>query len=220
MGFRTIHLKLHNPGKAKQSVIETSFLNYNNAFDYLLQKAHADIDRIENGYRTKKGTYSTLALSKWVDKDLSKEINRFDIQPFKDSLKLDLGMALANYFVQKKSNPEIPFPHSHGKSRPIYFCRYDTKRSFCLLYDNENDKYFVKLFLMNTKGAKLRSNTTINRELTYIFKNHDTVKPLKKETFIIMPLSFGKWQEEMLKKAIDNPGILRTKKPTFERRFI
>lgn len=217
MGLRTINLKLHNPSTLKREIIDTAFINYNNAFNYLLKKAFENIDQIKNNYKSSKGTYSTLSLSKWIDKELSAEINQFDIQPFKDSLKLDIGMTLASYFVQKELNPDMLFPSfklggvtKQDKLRPIYFCRYDTKRSFCFLYDSNNDKFFAKLFLMNSKNAKKRTNLTITRKLKYISKSEEEVKCLKKETFIIVPLSFGKWHENMLKQAIDKPEILRT----------
>lgn len=217
MGLRTIHLKLHKPGAAKRNIINNAFLNYNNAYNYLLGKAYSEIDIIEGQCRSKKGTYSTLGLSKWIDSDLSAEINRFDIQPFKDSLKLDFGMTLASYFVQKKNNPQMPYPGFKNepvtlgeKLRPIYFCRYDTKRCFCLLYDAVNQKFFAKLFLMNTRNGKERYSYEFNRELNYISKKPEKAKALKKETFIIVPLSFGKWQLDFLMQAVEKPEILRT----------
>jgi putative transposase len=217
MGLRTIHLKLHNPSTLKRNIIDSAFINYNSAYNYLLKNAFENIDKIESEYKSPKGTYSTLSLSKWINKELSAKINEFDIQPFKDSLKLDFGMTLASYFVQKKLKASMTFPSikvegitSQDKLRPIYFCRYDTKRSFCLLYDEENNKFFAKMFLVNSKNAKFRTNNRVNRKLSYISKNQEEVKLLKKETFIIVPLSFGKWQENMLRLAIDKPDILRT----------
>lgn len=217
MGLRTILLKIHKPGKLKREIIQKAFENYNNAFNYLLKGAFENIDVIENNYKSPRGTYSALSLSKWVDSDVSNELNKFDVQPFKDSLKLDFGMTMASYFVQKQTNPDMVFPsmkqdgiQGQEKQRPIYFCRYDTKRSFCLLYDEVSNRYFAKLFLMNTKNSKIRKKPADNRELTYISKNSEPAKSLKKETFIITPLSFGKWQESMLKQALEMPEMLRT----------
>lgn len=217
MGLRTIHLKIHNPSSLKKNIINQAFLNYNYAYNFLLRKAFEDINNIEANYKSPKGTYSTLGLSKWVDKDLSAKLNDFDVQPFKDSLKLDIGMTLASYFVQKKTNPAMPFPtikaeyiNMKDKLRPIYFCRYDTKRSFCLLYDYVNDKFFAKLFLMNIKNAKERKSQEFCRGLRYISKDSREVKALKKETFLVLPLSFGSWQKSMLVQAIEKPDILRT----------
>lgn len=209
MGLRTIHLKLNNPSKVKRAIIDRAFINYNNALNYLLEKAYCNIDEISYQYKSPKGNYSALTLSKWIDKALSHEINKFEVQPFKDSLKLDFGMTLANYFSQNMKHTGISFPLKN-KYRPIYFCRYDTKRNFCLMYDAQNDKYFVKLYLMNVKNAKLRTSTSINRELVYISKNKEVVKSQKRETYIIVPLSFGKWQEKMLRIANDRPEIFRT----------
>ncbi len=217
MGLRTIHLKLHKPGKLKREILQKAFENYNNAFNYLLKTAFENIEEIENNFKSPKGTYSTLSLSKWVSREISNELNKFDVQPFKDSLKLDFGMTMASYFVQKQTKPDMIFPNfrqdntlEQEKLRPIYFCRYDTKRSFCLLYDSDSNKYFAKLFLMNVKSSKVRKIPADNRELVYISKNPKPAKSLKKETFIIIPLSFGKWQENMLRQAIERPEILRT----------
>ena len=110
MGLRTIHLKLHNPSTLKRKIIDTAFINYNNAYNYLLKNAFENIDEIKDGYKSPKGTYGAFALSKWVDKEMSAQINQFDVQPFKDSLKLDFGMTLASFLVQKESNPIMPFP--------------------------------------------------------------------------------------------------------------
>ncbi len=217
MGLRTIRLKLHNPGAAKRDIINNAFINYNNAYNYLLQRAYAEIDTIKEVYRSPGDTYSTIRLSKWVDRDISAYINRFNIQPFKDSLKLDFGMTLAGYFAQKKSKPDLSFPELRKESvtmeerlRPIYFCRHDAKRCFCLLFDKENNKFFAKLFLMNTGFSKKRESFNFSRELTCITKDFESVKALKKETFIIIPLSFGKWQLSMLMQAVEKPEILRT----------
>lgn len=217
MGLRTIHLKLHKPGTLKKNIIDEAFINYNNAYNFLLCKAQAEIDHIETKYRSPRGTYSALGLSKWIDSDLSAEINKFDIQPFKDSLKLDFGMTIASYFVQKKSNPDMSFPTFkkepvtlQDKLRPIYFCRYDTKRSFCLLYDEKNSKFFVKLFLMNTRNGKKRENFSFTRDLSCISKKDEKARALARETFIIVPLSFGKWQLNMLLQAVERPEMLRT----------
>jgi putative transposase len=217
LGLRTIHLKLHKPGRLKREIIQKAFENYNNAFNYLLKKAHEDIDKIESDYKSPRGTYSTLSLSKWVNSSISDELNRFDVQPFKDSLKLDFGMTMASYFAHKKINPDMVLSNlrmcdtqEQEKPRPVYFCRYDTKRSFCLLYDAESNRYFAKLFLMNTKNAKVRTIPADKRQLTYMSKNPGPARSLKKETFIIVPLSFGKWQEDILKQAVDRPEMLRT----------
>jgi putative transposase len=214
LGLRTIHLKLHKPSALKKKIINTAFINYNNAFNYLLSIAHESIVDIEENYN---GKNSRISLSKWIDKKISADLNQFNVQPFKDSLKIDIGMVLASYLIQKKSNPDIAFPkiskkdeYMPDKLRPIYFCRYDTKRSFCILYDKQNDRFFAKLFLMNSKNAKVRTSQEVSRKLIYISKNQEEVKLLKKETYIVIPLSFGKWQENMLKQAIDKPEILRT----------
>lgn len=236
MGLRTIVLKLHKPSRIKCEIIDSAILNYNNAFRYLLKRAYMDLKEIRKKYEGKKGC-SCLTLSKWIDNEIGKDLNRFDVQPFKDSIKLDFGMTLASYLSIGASNPKASFPKfkelentrdngllsrsdikeaglSGVHLRPIYFCRYDTKRSYCILYDRKRDRYFAKLYLMNNKNAKRVSTDKQRRgELFYISKNSSAVgRGKRKESFIIMPLSFGKYQEEFLKQALDKPEILRTAK--------
>ncbi|MCX7710571.1 MAG: transposase [Clostridia bacterium] len=235
MGLRTIVLKLHKPSAGKEKILDRAMLNYNLAFDYLLKEASGSIGEIlpdTPGNRTK---YNAMTLSKWVRGDLNERLNQYSVQPFKDSLKLDIGMTLASYLKLKEIKPEIGFPGGSGllemeaipgntdlhavlnrfeKLRPIYFCRYDLKRSYCLLYDPEKKRYYAKLYLMN--GSTARSVSGHQREsgpLTYVHKDKGMLeKRRKKEAFILVPLSFGKSQEKVLTEALERPESLRTAK--------
>lgn len=101
-----------------------------------------------------------------------------------------------------------------GKLRPIFFCRYSASRNYCLLHDEENNKYYAKIYLMNVKnkkrnqtGAEIKSD----KVLRYITKDKSVFKPTSnKRSYLIFPLSFGKWQEAYLKEAINNPDMLKT----------
>lgn len=214
MGLRTIVLKLHKPGRNKRAILDAALNNYNLAFNWLLKKAYEDIENIEQSYRNTKGTYTALRLSKWVGKDLSEKLNRFDVEPFKDSLKLDIGMVLAGYFAKKNNSPGFSFPNfecNPERKRPIYFCRYDTNRSYSLLYDIENKKYYAKLYLLNSTNALSAGRKAAERKVKYILPQEQYLqRKSKRETFIILPLSFGKWQENILEAALEKPEIIRT----------
>ncbi len=215
--MKTITLKLYRPSKIKQEILDEAILNYNQAYYHLLNRAQFDLERIKKDFINKNGTYLGAAISKWVDKDLNKELNQYHVQPFKDALKLDLGMTLAGYFNISLFNSNVAFPasnhtESNGKPRPIYFCRYDSKRNYCLLYDQVKDKYYVKLYLMNYSHARLAAERT-DSKLQYIHKDNKLLeREREKETFLILPLSFGKYQEHFLKQAKSEPDIIKTAK--------
>lgn len=96
--------------------------------------------------------------------------------------------------------------------KPIFFCRYALNRDYCLLYDVENNRYYVKLYLLNVKSSSRKeTNTTTQRELRYIHKEGGTLeKNNRRERFILVPLAFGKWQEKYLSMALKCPEMLKT----------
>lgn len=230
MGLRTVILKLHEPSKAKQKVMDEALINYNLALRFLLNKASSSFPELEEKFPGGNGRCSVLALSKWIGGDLSKELNKFAVQPFKDALKLDFASTLANYLRLGSTGsgavcpiiPECPENAGGGKNcrspgdfvklYSIYFCRYDTKRSYCLLYNRAKDRYFVKLYLLNNANSRLAPDNSRHRdELEYIHKDGGTPgRSRKKEAYIIVPLAFGKWQEKFLKEAAEAPERFKT----------
>lgn len=232
MGLRTIVLKLHKPSKVKQNIINEAIVNYNRAFEFLINKASSNLLELDQKFRGKGGQYNILALSKWVDSDLSCELNRFDVQPFKDSLKLEFAYTMANYLRTKGSNLGAVFPSlkvygdkgeidnsndslnsdNIEKLHSIYFCRYDTKRSFCLLYDEEKGRYYAKLYLLNASNARTQAVECGKRErLMHIHKDRQVLeRSRRKEAYIVVPLSFGKWQEKIIKEASEIPECFKT----------
>ncbi len=250
MAMRTITLKLHNPGKRKREIMERAMLNYSRAYQYLLDKACKHIEDIRRDYKDARGNYRANLIAKWVDKGLSKELNRFDVQPFKDALKIDFGMTLASYLslseIQQHANYPIAYlseekwqaKYENAMARltdeaqplyecdrqikriiakstsvkPIFFCRYATNRDYCLLYDDKNDKYYAKLYLMNVKDQNRKAIPgQKDAELTYIHKESKVLESTgRKERFILLPLSFGRWQEKYLKQALHKSEMLKT----------
>lgn len=246
--MRTIKLKIYSPSIRKREIMDEAMLNYSMAFQFLLNSAEGDIGRIEKDYKDKKGKYNELSVFKWISSDLSKELNKFNVEPFKDSLKLDFSAVIAGYLNLKRIKKQANYPVVYitkkefeekyinlldqikeGKDtdwcenqiekymkksnnyKSVLFSRYDTKRNYCLLYDKTSDRYFAKLYLLNAKSDKRRRPDLKNtRELTIINKNHELMEPNnRKQSFLILPLSFGKWQEGYLKQALVNPEILK-----------
>ncbi len=218
MSFYTITLKLHKPSREKKKIMEMAMMNYTRAFDYLLKEAYdCSLDQLPIS-----GQYE---LVKWIDKDLSARLNRFDAEPFKDALKIDFAMTFSSYMELKSKGKRVGRPRRYTdpdsnlkELRPIFFCRHDIKRDFCLLYDPDKRRYFVKLYLMNRKNARTRmaGSNTINgpvREgkLNYVHRSGLKAEcGVLKERFILVPLSFGKWQEEYLKQCLDHPDMVKT----------
>ena len=210
MAVRTISLKLYKPSKRKREIIDRAINNYSKAFSFLMDKAYYAIEIKKDKFFSNSGGYKAYRVAKWVDKETLKELNKFNVEPFKDSLLLDFGMAVASILNLRTVGRNASFPE--GGTRPIYFCRYDTSRDYSLLYDENKQRYYAKLYLMNSRdenrsefqnlrGMRLRY---LDREEQYLNLSD------RRERYILIPLSFGKWQEEYLKKALENTGIMKT----------
>jgi putative transposase len=215
MGIRTIVLKLHKPSKAKQEIINKALLNYNKAFEFLIKEGNSNLSQLEQKFKGRSGHYNIMALSKWIGSDLSCQLNRFDVQPFKDSLRLEFAFTMANYLRAGRTYPGAIIDnliiYGEEKYRPIYFCRYDTKRGYCLLYDREKERYYAKLYLQNGANARAAGSQNPHRQgLIHVHKGKQMLERSKrKETYIIVPLSFGKWQEKILKEAAESPECFK-----------
>ncbi len=207
MGLRTLVLKLHKPSKAKKEIIDKALLDYNKALSFLFEKGTSELPELAEKYKGKDGRCNAMALSKWIDSDIGSELNQFDVQPFKDSLKLEFGIAAESCLRSGNNVLGRTF-----QCRPVYFCRYDTKRSYCLLYDKIKDKYYAKLYLLN--GAHTRTVSEISGyggRLVHIHKDSSILERTgRREAFIIVPLEFGKWQEKILREAADIPENFKT----------
>jgi len=190
-------------------------INYTKAFDYLLQEAK-DCSFFDTPEFRAGGKYK---LSKWVDKDLASRLNQFHAEPFKDSLKLDFAMTFSSYLELKAKGRKASFPGSYADSegnltslRPIFFCRYDIKRDYCLLYDREKARFFIKLYLLNQKSARsVPADSKKESKLEHVHKTgQKLIHTASRARYIILPLSFGTWQEQYLKQSLENPEILKT----------
>jgi len=189
--------------------------NYSKAFSYLLSRACEEIEAIEEKY---KGKYKANYIAKWVEGSLDKELNSFGIEPFKDSIKMDFAAVLSGYLNLKTKGKAGNYPsiymeeQMYKRKRPIFFCRYSTKRNYSLLYNEEKDRYYAKIYLMNVKNEKRKRPMKFQgKALRYIDKNREPfLENGKKRSYVMFPLSFGKWQEKYLKEAIENPEMLKT----------
>jgi len=220
MIMKTICLKLHKPSFNKRVIIDTALSEYTEAFNYLLREANKEPDFVWEKYEDKFKGYRGDKLSKWVDSERSRKLNRFNVEPFKDSLKMDFGATYSGYLNRKILRQDAGLPGSSKDMenkqavnlRPLLFCRYSANRDYCLLYDRENNKYYGKFYLMNNKSELKRAvKGTSERKLHYIYKNgEEFYETLNRVRYIIVPLSFGKWQEGYLSMGLKNPDIFKT----------
>lgn len=219
MIMKTICLKLHKPSLSKRIIIDTALSEYTEAFDHLLKEANTEPDLVWQKYEDSFKGFRGDKLSKWVDSQKSRELNRFNVEPFKDSLKLDFGATYSGYLNKKMLKQDAGLPgtskdsenRQEARLRPLLFCRYSSNRDYCLLYDRENNRYYGKFYLMNNKSDLKRGVNTCGRKLYYINKNSEEfIESSHKVRYIIVPLSFGKWQEEYLKMGLKKPEIFKT----------
>lgn len=247
--MHTIVLQLYKPSTRKKSIIDEAMLNYSRAFQYLLDKAYEDLKLITENYRDYNGGYSAKGLAKWISGSLNKELNRFCIEPLKDSIKIDFASVLAGYLNLKSRDANTKYPYTYvcdekvqeeyeklidmctednefyeelehninkllNKSnnlRAIYFCRYSKNRNYSLLYNPDSNRYYVKLYLMNSKNENRKPLNPSDKTLIYVDKDREVFKEREsKKSFLLLPLSFGRWQEAYLKKALETPEVLKT----------
>ena len=109
----TIILKLYKPSLRKRIIIDEAMENYSKAFQYLLDKAENEIDIIKEKYVSVTGACRASYLTKWIDGDLLKELNKFSIEPFKDSIKIDFAATLAGYFNLKYKDNSVKYPSAY-----------------------------------------------------------------------------------------------------------
>lgn len=111
--MRTIVLKIYKPSKRKKYIMDEAMLNYSRAFQYLLDRAYVDIENIKESYKDKNGAYRAELIAKWIDKKLSMELNRFNIEPFKDSIKIDFASTISEYLNFKAKGIDVKYPCSY-----------------------------------------------------------------------------------------------------------
>ncbi|MFT8889377.1 MAG: hypothetical protein ABF904_11240 [Ethanoligenens sp.] len=96
-----------------------------------------------------------------------------------------------------------------GRVHPLYFGRYAAHRDYCLLYDPQTDRFYAKMYLLNARNCL--PAPPVQRVLHVVAAGlppaHETGVSRR---FIVVPLSFGKEQQAVLRQALDRPQILRT----------
>ena len=250
MVIKTLQLKLHKPSKAKCAIIDEALRSYSFALQYLLDSTHSRIRRIRNEVE-KAGSYRMRRVAGFIDKQELQELNKFGVEPFKDSLKLDYASWVIGYLTMTKRQDKAGYPlltlnseeldnavfdaiqkfndgkigrrrleiilqriyPKHETRKSMLFGRYAKTRDYCLLYDNDNDRYYAKMYLMNVKSKNRRGGLQRgDTQLQYIAKGDAEYLPRdnKQERYIVVPLETGKWQRKMLRHCREHPEMLKT----------
>ncbi|WP_066686613.1 hypothetical protein [Christensenella intestinihominis] len=96
--------------------------------------------------------------------------------------------------------------------KPLLFGRYAKNRDYCLLYDEERGRFYAKLYLLSVRDENRRGGIPRgNAKLRYVSDGHEPLEQdNKRERYIVVPLSFGKTQETVLREGLKNPRIFKT----------
>lgn len=231
---KTVTVQLFAPSRTKKNLLLLTMNRYAMALQYLLDMYHPAVDQL-----LASGNHpSQFALMKLPDRDALNHLNQFEMQPFKDSLKLDFAMLISSYLslsaTRKTSYPivytddkdidELLSSQRPAKTktvtalskyhapRTLFFGRYDTGRDFCLLKDELSGRYFAKTYLFPAISEYRRTYTESRRlALKYATENPTYLETRKqRERYLIFPLACGKKQTELLDEAAKNPSRFRT----------
>ena len=231
---KTVTVQLFTPSKTKSGLLLLVMDRYARALQYLLDRCRPAVEDIHS-----RGTIPTqFDLMRLINKEALVSLNAFEMQAFKDSLKLDFSMLISSYLslsqTRKTSYPLVytddeaidgilsaaspsaakaaaAFSKYHSP-RTLLFGRYDTKRDFCLLRDDLSGRYYVKIYLFPASSDLRRTYTESRRlALKYVAENNLYLETRKqRERYLIFPIACGKKQAEYLKEAARDPSCFRT----------
>lgn len=150
--FTSIKLKLYKPSIHKKSVIDEAMVNYTKAFYFLLQENKLKL----KDYEKLEGRYRASMISKLIIKHYSNVLKSYNIEPFIDSLALDVGALIGSYLSLKQSTKASAYPEVFG-SEEAFNVKYDNLLN-SLVNEKGNWKGLdKKLFNLIEKQNKLRS---------------------------------------------------------------
>lgn len=217
MTYKTLMLKIYKPSKKKREIMLSAAERYAKALQQLLDHYREKIDALAG----LDGNITRTMLLNMIEKEILKELNLLEVQPFKDSLKIEFAALAMNYIVQHRKSARARYPRVYNPTgngtpegnglHPLYFGRYDTGRDFCLLTDRSTGRFYAKLYLLNAKN-KMNDNSGQGRlQLRYISSGpEEYLRPTESRRFLILPLAFGKHQLRDLNRVLQNPKLVRT----------
>jgi len=234
MNTKTITVQLFSPSQTKKGLLLLAMNRYAKALQYLLEQCRPGVEDILASGKVP----SQYALTKLIDKEYLSALNYFEMQPFKDSLKLDFAMLISSFLslsafrrtsyplvftddneigeIFSSASPNISRAKAalskYHAPRTLLFARYDTGRDFCLLRDELSGKYYLKIYLFPASSEYRRTYTESRRlALKYVAENPTYLETRKqRERYLIFPLACGKKQAVFLDDTAKDPSKFRT----------
>ena len=231
---KTVTVQLFMPSQTKSRLLLLTMDRYAKALQYLLDRYRPAVEDLHSLSMLP----TQFELMKLLDKDALASLNVFEMQPFKDSLKLDFAMLISSYLslsaTRKTSYPLVytddteidEIFSSAGPSaakavaalskyrspRTLLFGRYDTGRDFCFLRDELTGKYYAKVYLFPASSQFRRTYTESRRlALKYVADDASYLETRKqRERYLIFPLACGSKQAALLDEAAKDPSCFRT----------
>lgn len=105
MLFKTIKLELYRPGREKREIIDRAIINYTKALNILLMQYK---DVIVELAASGKGVSSTDLL-RIPESPIMKQLNLYDAEPFKDSIKKEFA-SIASAFIAQSRHGKTGYP--------------------------------------------------------------------------------------------------------------
>lgn len=231
---KTVTVQLFMPSQTKCSLLLLTMDRYAKALQYLLDRYRPAVEDIHSLSMLP----TQFELMKLLDIDALASLNVFEMQPFKDSLKLDFAMLVSSYLslsATRKTSYPLVYTDDTGideifsstrpsaakavtalskyrSPRTLLFGRYDTGRDFCFLRDELTGKFYAKVYLFPA-SSQFRRTYTESRHLAlkYVAENAAYLETRKqRERYLIFPLAYGKKQAALLDDAAKDPSCFRT----------
>ncbi|XOQ49484.1 MAG: Putative transposase [Eubacteriales bacterium] len=106
MAFKTLMLQIYKPTKQKKDLMDAALLRYSRAFQFLMDRYRKELEELAES----KSAVTQRLLFNLIDKETAQKLNDYDVQPFKDSLKIEFAAVSASYIAQKRKNPRVRYP--------------------------------------------------------------------------------------------------------------
>ena len=108
MAYRTLTLKIYHPGREKRRIMDEALAHYAKALQFLLDSCREGAEALARLGRP----VTRAALLALTGGERTRQLNRFDVQPFKDSLKIDFAAVMKLYLAQRARSPRTGYPRA------------------------------------------------------------------------------------------------------------
>lgn len=106
MAYKTLMLQIYRPTSRKRLLMDNALESYSRALEFLTERYKGKVIELADS----KEKITKTKLLNIVDKDTARELNMFNVQPFKDSLIMEFASLSAAYIAQKRRSSEAGYP--------------------------------------------------------------------------------------------------------------